>query len=229
MKYRLPGEKRRRKTLITVSTIVVALLFAIFGVYYVLSAFADGKVKGQEPVVQSAVVTGAAIAAVPDDKAAAKEHLPKASEQKNEAQPAIVPENQQHQYKIIIDKSEYLLTLLEDGRVINVYPIAIGKNPGQKQRPGDLTTPTGSFTVDEILAADSWTHDFQDGKGEIAGAYGPWFISLVTGWEGIGIHGTHDPASIGTMVSEGCIRLLNEDLEKVKEKTVVGTQVIIQE
>ena len=79
-------------------------------------------------------------------------------------------------------------------------------------------TPVGTFTVDEIDDASSWPHDFGDGRGEIAGAYGPWFISLDTealsggAWDGIGIHGTHDPQSIGTDASEGCIRLHNEDL-----------------
>ena len=133
------------------------------------------------------------------------------------------------QYTILIDKSDFSLTLKKDDQIEKVYPVAIGKNAGQKQQPGDLRTPSGEFTVDEIIDASSWTHDFKDGKGEIAGAYGPWFISLVTGWDGIGIHGTHDPASIRTMVSEGCIRMNNADVEEVKAKIQPGTKVIIQE
>ena len=64
-------------------------------------------------------------------------------------------------------------------------------------------------TKDEVIDASYWTHDFGDGKGEIEGAYGPYFISLDTSnlsggaWDGIGIHGTHNPASIGTCASEG--------------------------
>lgn len=67
---------------------------------------------------------------------------------------------------------------------------------GQKQRRGDNMTPVGDFTVDEIDDASSWPYDFGDGRGEIAGAYGPWLISLDTealsggAWDGIGIHGT---------------------------------------
>lgn len=85
-----------------------------------------------------------------------------------------------------------------------------------------MKTPDGTFVIDEIIDASSWTHDFKDGKGEIAGAYGPWFLSLDTynlsqgAWGGIGIHGTHDPASIGTLASEGCIRLRNQDIEALK-------------
>jgi lipoprotein-anchoring transpeptidase ErfK/SrfK len=65
-------------------------------------------------------------------------------------------------------------------------------------------------------------------KGAVAGAYGSWFIRLKTGWNGIGIHGTHDPTSIGKNVTEGCIRLRNEDLEKVKALVKVGTPVLIE-
>ncbi len=32
---------------------------------------------------------------------------------------------------------------------------------------------------------------------------------------GIGIHGTTDPASIGTSASDGCIRMLNQDVEEI--------------
>ena len=71
--------------------------------------------------------------------------------------------------------------------------------------------------------------------GEIAGAYGPWFISLDTealsggAWDGIGIHGTHDPQSIGTDASEGCIRLHNEDLQELRSVVKVGTVVEIKD
>lgn len=98
-----------------------------------------------------------------------------------------------------------------------------------------MKTPSGTFPIDEIIDASSWTHDFKDGKGEIAGAYGPWFISLdTTGlskgqWGGIGIHGTHDPNSIGKRVSEGCIRLTNEDIQKLKDFAKVGMKVVIIE
>ena len=133
------------------------------------------------------------------------------------------------QYTILIDKSDFSLTLKKDDQVEKIYSVAIGKNSGQKQQSGDLRTPTGNFTVDEIIDSSSWKHDFKDGKGEIEGAYGPWFISLETGWDGIGIHGTHDPASIRTMVSEGCIRMNNADVEELKTKIQPGTKVIIQE
>lgn len=136
---------------------------------------------------------------------------------------------------ILIRKSEFRLYLLVNGNIVQSWPIALGKNAGQKEVVGDMKTPNGSFPVDEVLGASDWTHDFGDGKGEIAGAYGPYFISLDTSalsggaWDGIGIHGTHDPASIGTRASEGCIRMNNEDLCALKEHVNVGMQVTIEE
>ena len=136
---------------------------------------------------------------------------------------------------ILIRKSEFRLYLLKDGNVVNSWPVALGKNAGQKRVSGDMKTPDGTFPIDEMLDASYWTHDFGDGKGEIEGAYGPYFISLDTSnlsggaWDGIGIHGTHDPASIGTRASEGCIRMHNSDLLALKKQISVGTQVTIEE
>ena len=110
-----------------------------------------------------------------------------------------------------------------------VYPIACGRALGNKEKPGDMKTPEGLFSVQQIQDASAWTHDFGDGKGEIRGAYGSHFIRLKTpGHRGIGIHGTHDPASIGTRATEGCVRLNNSDLlELVKKYVYVGMPVVI--
>ncbi len=133
------------------------------------------------------------------------------------------------EYNIVIDKSEYELQLFQNGILARKYPIAVGKNSGDKLRAGDMRTPIGTFRIDEIIDSKSWVHDFEDGKGEIDGAYGPWFISLKTKWDGIGIHGTHDLSSIGTKASEGCIRMRNDDLEEVKKMIAIGHIVEIRE
>lgn len=113
-------------------------------------------------------------------------------------------------------------------RVLAVYPVAVGRALGNKEKPGDMKTPEGLFSVQQIQDASAWTHDFGDGKGEIRGAYGSHFIRLKTpGHRGIGIHGTHDPASIGTRATEGCIRLRNEDLLQLVKCVYVGMPVVI--
>lgn len=186
---------------------------------------------------------------------------PKAAEEptslkSSEAKP--VAPKAQGQFTIHIHKKTFTLEVFDKDKLIKSYPIAIARNDGDKQRSGDNTTPTSwggvmdvhykyegaktgvssaqvPFRVEEICDSSYWTHDFGDGKGEIAGAYGPWFISLDTGWNGIGIHGTHAPESIGTKASEGCIRMHNENVVELKRLITqdgnggIGTKVIITE
>ncbi|MDR1977452.1 MAG: L,D-transpeptidase [Synergistaceae bacterium] len=133
------------------------------------------------------------------------------------------------EYWVRIDKGDYRLYLYRGGDVEKSYKVGVGKNPGNKERAGDNKTPNGIFTVQSIENASSWTHDFRDGKGAIKGAYGPWFIRLKTGWRGIGIHGTHDPNSRGSMVSEGCIRMLNDELEELRQIAFKDMKVVIEE
>lgn len=137
---------------------------------------------------------------------------------------------------ILVKKREFKLYAVDsNGNILATYGCALGKNAGQKEKEGDMRTPDGIFPIDEILDASSWTHDFKDGKGEILGAYGPWFISLNTinlsngHWGGIGIHGTHAPESVGTQASEGCIRLNNDDIVALKSFAKVGMKVVIEE
>ena len=42
------------------------------------------------------------------------------------------------------------------------------------------------------------------------------------------IHGTNEPRSIGRNVSSGCIRLLNEDIIDLYNRTAIGTKVIVR-
>ncbi len=139
---------------------------------------------------------------------------------------------------IVIKKSLFELLVFKDGTLIKTYPVALGKRRGDKQRVGDNRTPEGDFTITSIEDSHTWEHDFGDGKGPIPGAYGPWFLRLSTlasetksgkQWVGIAIHGTHDPASIGTRATEGCIRMRNEDVTELKEIVKVGTPVRIEE
>lgn len=131
---------------------------------------------------------------------------------------------------IVISKEAMTLKLYDSQqRLICSFPVAVGKNLGNKRRSGDMKTPEGEFKVQQIQPASHWTHDFGDGKGVIEGCYGNWFIRLETPpHRGIGIHGTHDPASIGTRATEGCIRLHNNDLDSLKPMVKVGMRVTIE-
>lgn len=76
----------------------------------------------------------------------------------------------------------------------------------------ETPTPLGSFTV-------------INKETDPGGPYGTRWLGLSK--VGYGIHGTNDPQSIGLAVSNGCIRLYNEDMEILFNLTAVGTPVRI--
>ena len=138
---------------------------------------------------------------------------------------------------IVIDKPSLHLSVYEsqggDTVLLARYPVCVGKNYGQKKKSGDMKTPESTFdkpfSITQIQPASSWTHDFGDGRGPIL-AYGNWFMRLKTpGFSGIGIHGsTNNEGSVPGRGSEGCIRLLNKDLDELKENyAFVGMSVVI--
>ena len=130
---------------------------------------------------------------------------------------------------LVISKQRLLLSVVEGSDTVWQAPVCCGKNKGNKQRRGDKRTPEGTFKIKSIEKASHWTHDFGDGAGERKGAYGDWFLRLdVPHFNSIGIHGTCFPESIGTRDSEGCIRLHNEDLNRLKEMVFVGMICIIE-
>jgi lipoprotein-anchoring transpeptidase ErfK/SrfK len=45
--------------------------------------------------------------------------------------------------------------------------------------------------------------------------------------DGYGIHGTDEPESVGHSVSHGCVRMLNQDVEKLYPMVAIGTPVFI--
>ena len=170
------------------------------------------------------------------EKEAAEKAKKEAEEKAKKEQARIKQNADQKKYSVYIKKSAFTLYLLDDKKtVVKAYDCTIGKNPGQKQKRGDMKTPTGTFYVDEICDASGWTHDFGDGNGEITGEYGPWFISINTddmskgAWGGIGIHGTHKPNVMRARDSEGCIRLQNQNVEELKKYVRIGTKVVIEE
>ena len=139
---------------------------------------------------------------------------------------------------IVISKKDLNLRVYDvlkgDTVLLQEFPSCLSKNKGNKQRKGDMKTPESPkgkpFRISQIQNASSWHHDFKDGRGSIK-AYGNWFLRLATpGHSGIGIHGsTNNEKSVPGRASEGCIRLLDADINTLKEKyAYVGMPVIIK-
>ena len=139
---------------------------------------------------------------------------------------------------IVISKKDLNLKVYTeqngDTVLLAKFPVCLSKNKGNKQRSGDMKTPESPagkpFKITQIQDASTWKHDFKDGRGSIL-AYGHWFLRLLTpGHSGIGIHGsTNNESSVPGRASEGCIRLLDNDIITLKEKyAYVGMPVIIK-
>lgn len=139
---------------------------------------------------------------------------------------------------IVISKKDFTLKVYEvkakDTLLVKTYPCCVAKNPGQKEKRGDMKTPhctmQNPFKITQIQDASKWTHDFGDGRGSIL-AYGAYFLRLETpGHSGIGIHGsTNNRESVPGRGSEGCIRLLDEDIIDLRKNyAYVGMKVVIK-
>ena len=211
----------RRSTLGKVVTAGL-LIVIVSGTYNKLSAapfFADNtqpQLTETEKVEQKGKEEIAKKAEVPKQKV---------EEAKVAAQPIT-----SHTYSLVVTKSAYRITLLDNGNPIKEYNCAVGRNPGQKTKTGDARTPVGVFKVESINPSSDWVSD-EDGKG----AYGPWFITLDTRdlskgeWNGIGISGTNKPEGLGRASSAGSVRVRNSDIEEIKKFVKVGTVVTIKE
>lgn len=139
---------------------------------------------------------------------------------------------------IVISKKDLMLRVYDrnkggDTILVAEYPCCMGKNKGNKQKRGDMRTPESPkgkpFKISMIQDASTWRHDFKDGRGNIK-AYGHWFLRLETpGHKGIGIHGsTNNENSVPGRASEGCIRLLDQDIITLKKHfAYVGMPVTI--
>ncbi len=121
--------------------------------------------------------------------------------------------------KITVNLASRILTFWRNGKKIRMYPVAVGKPQTQ--------TPTGEFSVIDMEVNPTWV-DPKDTKKKVeSGEDNP----LGYRWMGIGghygIHGTNLPDSIGGYVSNGCIRLWEENAEELYELTDIGTPVEI--
>lgn len=138
---------------------------------------------------------------------------------------------------IVISKKDYYLYVYErvgNDTVLDArYDCCLALRKGNKQRQGDMRTPTGVSYIYRMPYAGTWRHDFGDGRGSIK-SYGNWFLGLKRAnmpSRGIGIHGsTNNRESVPGRASEGCIRLYDEDIIDLHDKyAFIGMKVIIKD
>jgi len=129
---------------------------------------------------------------------------------------ALAQENRtQSTRRIVISIPDRSLAVIESGRVLKVYPTAVGASI--------TPTPTGSYRIIQRIPNPTW---YTKGRVVPPGKSNP----LGTRWlglsvKGYGIHGTNNPSSIGHNASHGCIRMRNQDIEELFELVSIGDRV----
>jgi lipoprotein-anchoring transpeptidase ErfK/SrfK len=129
---------------------------------------------------------------------------------------------------IIVHTSERFLYLVQgNGRAMR-YGIGVGREGFQwqgllkisrKQEWPDWTPPP------EMIARQPYLPRFMaGGPGNPMGAR-----ALYLGATVYRIHGTNQPHTIGSAVSSGCFRLVNNDVVDLFERVPVGTKVVVRQ
>ena len=141
---------------------------------------------------------------------------------------------------IIIDKSDYELSVYDEQGWYATYPVVFGNNSlDDKKMEGDKKTPEGSFKIIGKKVHDKWFRflalDYptkeswekfkrRKQRGEIPAS------ARIGG--SIGIHGTWPNDEIVVDKYQnwtlGCIAMKNEDVSEVYGYTGVGTKVLIR-
>jgi hypothetical protein len=126
---------------------------------------------------------------------------------------------------IIINIPSRTLDLYKGGKLINTYPVGVGRSQFQ--------TPVGEFSVIRKVLNPGWENPYKPvGHVRIqAGHTNP----LGTRWIGFkadnkgeyGIHGTDMPSSVGKFSSHGCVRMQVKDAEEIFEHIEIGTPVLV--
>ncbi len=101
--------------------------------------------------------------------------------------------------------------------MIKTYVVSTGK---------DNSTPAGTFKIVNKLDSPTWFK-----AGAVVPADDPQNI-LGTRWlgfdlPGYGIHGTTDPGSLGSQVTQGCVRMSNPDIEELYIIVPMGTEATV--
>ncbi len=120
-------------------------------------------------------------------------------------------------FSILADKSQNILILKSNEEVVKTYRVSTGSNN---------CTPVGTFKIVNKLANPPWFK-----AGAVVPPESPENV-LGSRWlgfdiSGYGIHGTIEPQTIGQQITQGCVRMLNKDVEELYSMVPVGTEVEI--
>lgn len=121
--------------------------------------------------------------------------------------------------KIVINSASRILSLYEGDKKVAIYPLGLGKV--------NTPTPTGYFKILTKEKNPPWIDPTHPEYEVPSGPNNPLGYRWMQIHGNYGIHGTNRPDSIGHYVSNGCIRMLEKNVEELFDKVKVGTPVEI--
>ncbi|MBR2344361.1 MAG: L,D-transpeptidase family protein [Lentisphaeria bacterium] len=131
-------------------------------------------------------------------------------------------------WQLTISKTSRLMTLSRKDEIYAVFPIGIGRKN---------STPTGKF----VICHRRLHPDYRDAQGRVfkygdeKNPLGTVFLALALPdkpdkpFRGYGIHGTSDNKTVGRSLSNGCVRMHNDDVIILYHLLPTGTPVEITE
>lgn len=153
--------------------------------------------------------------------------------------PKELTENKNGKISILIEKSKYRLSLMNDDVVVKTYPVVFGANPtDDKLCEGDKCTPEGSFYIQSKYHHKKWSrfmlisypNSDSEKKFKLAKKNGIIPANATIGGS-VGIHGVPKGfdfcIALKTNWTKGCIAMRNADVIELYSKIPQNTEVRI--
>jgi hypothetical protein len=125
-------------------------------------------------------------------------------------------------FRTVVEKRSFTLKVFLGDVLIRLYRVGLGEGG---------RTPATRFVVGEKIEKPTWwTPNGSIPYGHPDNVLGDYFVKFVHDRnQGFGIHGTTDTDSIGKERSQGCVRLLKNDLRDYFSLVPVGTPVDVRD
>lgn len=137
--------------------------------------------------------------------------------------------------RVFVDKSDRILKLMSDGKVIRSYRIVLGGSPsGHKQQEGDQRTPVGVYTLDykneKSIAYRSihisYPNDEDKARAKSLGVNPGGDIMIHGQMNGFGYLALFNQRRDWT---DGCIAVANDEMDEIVDAVTLGTPIEIVE
>ncbi|MFH1061586.1 MAG: L,D-transpeptidase family protein [Candidatus Omnitrophota bacterium] len=120
-------------------------------------------------------------------------------------------------FSLFVSKTDLLMSLKADGELVKTYKVGIGR---------DNSTPVGQFKIVNRIINPVW---YKTGAIVPAGSQENILGTRWLGFSepGYGIHGTVDNQPIQSQKTQGCLRMMNNEVEELFVIVPVGTEITI--